>query len=29
MESPTVCQHGSPIVLHVGSGFLIQQFGWD
>jgi DNA mismatch repair protein MutL len=28
-ESPTVCPHGSPIVLHVGSGFLIRQFGWD
>ncbi len=26
--SPTVCPHGSPIVLHVGSGFLIRQFGW-
>jgi DNA mismatch repair protein MutL len=28
-DSPTVCPHGSPIVLHVGSGFLIRQFGWD
>jgi DNA mismatch repair protein MutL len=28
-ESPTVCPHGSPIVLHVGSGFLTRQFGWD
>ncbi len=27
-DSPTVCPHGSPIVLHVGSGFLIRQFGW-
>ena len=27
-ESPTVCPHGSPIVLHVGSGFLTRQFGW-
>jgi DNA mismatch repair protein MutL len=27
--SPTVCPHGSPIVLHVGSGFLTRQFGWD
>ena len=26
--SPTVCPHGSPIVLHVGSTFLIRQFGW-
>ncbi|HEY7908192.1 MAG TPA: DNA mismatch repair endonuclease MutL [Thermomicrobiales bacterium] len=28
-DSPTVCPHGSPIVLHVGSGFLVRQFGWD
>ncbi|MGI8856620.1 MAG: DNA mismatch repair endonuclease MutL [Thermomicrobiales bacterium] len=28
-ESPTVCPHGSPIVLHVGSGFLTRQFGWE
>lgn len=28
-KSPTVCPHGSPIVLHVGSTFLIRQFGWD
>ena len=27
--TPAVCPHGSPIVLHVGSGFLIKQFGWD
>ncbi len=26
--SPTVCPHGSPIVLHVGSTFLTRQFGW-
>ncbi len=25
---PTVCPHGSPIVLHVGSTFLTRQFGW-
>ncbi len=28
-DSPAVCPHGSPIVLHVGSGFLTRQFGWD
>jgi DNA mismatch repair protein MutL len=28
-DSPTICPHGSPIVLHVGSGFLVRQFGWD
>lgn len=28
-DSPTVCPHGSPIILHVGSGFLTRQFGWD
>jgi len=27
--TPAVCPHGSPIVLHVGNGFLIKQFGWD
>jgi len=27
--TPAVCPHGSPIVLHVGNGFLVKQFGWD
>jgi len=28
VQTPAVCPHGSPIVLHVGSGFLVKQFGW-
>ena len=28
-DSPAVCPHGAPIVLHVGSGFLTRQFGWE
>ena len=28
VPTPAVCPHGSPIVLHVGSGFLVKQFGW-
>jgi DNA mismatch repair protein MutL len=28
-ESPTVCPHGSPIVLNCTSSFLAKQFDWD
>jgi DNA mismatch repair protein MutL len=27
-ESPTVCPHGSPLLLHLTDAFLRRQFGW-